>query len=92
MVVASQKGAKRAALLAKMDQGAFVETTVVGQQAGEHSVYTTDLSYFAAAAVVVIFSVAVILPAYWGWWRLGRPVSFSPLELAKVWCFLEGSL
>lgn len=21
---------------------------------------------------------------YWGWWELGRPMSFSPIEIAKV--------
>lgn len=28
--------------------------------------------------------MAFIAPTYWGWWRIGRPVSFSPLEMAKA--------
>ena len=28
--------------------------------------------------------MALTVHSYWGWWVLGRPVSFSPMELAKV--------
>jgi hypothetical protein len=67
-----------------MDANAYMSQTVVGELVGDHSVFSTDYTYFIAAAVVEVCSVIVISVTYWGWWTLGRPVSFSPLELAKA--------
>jgi hypothetical protein len=32
----------------------------------------------------VCFTCLAILSTYWGWWRLGREVSMSPLEIARA--------
>ena len=32
----------------------------------------------------MLFVILAILPLYWGFWRLGRTVSMSPLEVAKA--------
>ena len=48
------------------------------------NVFESNFSYFAGAATVQIFSILTILFTFYGWWRLGRDVSFSPVELAKV--------
>ena len=58
-----------------------VNTTITGYLQGHHNVYRTDMRWFAAAEALCI---ALILPTYVGFWRLGRPMSFSSLELAKV--------
>ena len=52
---------------------------------GDHLVFNTDYWFFFAAALVEVVCIAAILPTYRGWYKLGRPVSFSPLELAKVY-------
>ena len=31
-----------------------------------------------------MLGVVAVLPLFIGWWELGRPVSFSPLEVAKA--------
>lgn len=54
-----------------------------------HSVYIIMNGWlesfrYIAAAIVELVCILLVLPTYWGWWKLGRPVSFSPLELAKV--------
>lgn len=67
-----------------LDPGLPVNTTTTGYRIGHHNVFHTDLRWFAAAAAVEIFCIALILPTYFGYWRLGRKVSFSPLEIAKV--------
>jgi hypothetical protein len=67
-----------------MNSGLSMHTVVTGQLVGDHSVFKTNLWFFAAAATVELACVAAIAPMYWGFWKLGRPVSFSPLELAKV--------
>jgi hypothetical protein len=67
-----------------MDAGTHMDQTVFGELLGDHSVFSTDYNYFVAAAIVEVCCVAVISVMYWGWWTLGRPVSFSPLEIAKA--------
>jgi hypothetical protein len=50
----------------------------------EETVYKTQPQWLAGAFAVIVMACLSILPTYWGWWRLGRPVSMSPLEIAKA--------
>lgn len=34
--------------------------------------------------MVITLAWLSIISTYWGWWRIGRPVSMSPLEIAKA--------
>ncbi len=83
-------GAKAATVLnntdqaADLDQGLSMHQTVDAAQIGSHNVYTANYWYFLAAALLEFLCIACIMPLYWGYWRLGRSVSFSPLETAKV--------
>lgn len=47
-------------------------------------IYTTHHGWVAASTAVVCFACLAILATYWGWWRLGRDVSMSPLEIARA--------
>lgn len=67
-----------------MDPGLAWETEITGYQSGTAPQFHTDYWYFFAAALIEVVCVAFIAPTYWGWWRIGRPVSFSPLEMAKA--------
>jgi hypothetical protein len=67
-----------------LDAGLSLTSTITGEKTGDHSIYWTEYGFFVGAAVVEVFCLAVIAPIYWGWWTLGRAVSFSPLELAKA--------
>ena len=68
-----------------MDAGfANPEATAMGSVVGDHLVFRTDYWFFVAAAAVEVMCILFILPTYHGWWRLGRSVSLSPLETAKV--------
>lgn len=71
-------------LEALMDAGLSVRKTVVGNVEGDHTVFHSSYAFFVAAVVVQAATIAMVVPTYWGWWRLGRSMSFSPLELAKV--------
>ena len=71
-------------LKATLDPGVETMQRVVGFQSGTHSVYKTDFIYFICAALLEVVCITMILPLYWDFWRLGRPVSWSPLEIAKV--------
>lgn len=50
----------------------------------DETVYEIQPSWLAGAFLVIVMTSLSILPTYWGWWRLGRPVSMSPLEIAKA--------
>lgn len=47
-------------------------------------VFSSNFNYFAGAAAIQIVTITVLTFNFYGFWRLGRPVSFSPLELAKA--------
>ena len=67
-----------------LDSGLSVNTTATGYLTGQQNIFHTNLHWFAAAAAVEALCIALILPTYFGFWRLGRRVSFSPLEVSKV--------
>lgn len=48
------------------------------------TVYRVQAGWLAGAFVVIAVACLSIMPTYWGWWRLGRSVSMSPLEIAKA--------
>lgn len=48
------------------------------------TVYSVSTAYLTSAVVVSLLGVVAIAPLYWGWWELGRDVSFNPLEVAKA--------
>lgn len=48
------------------------------------TVYATHRGWLAGGFVVICLACLAITPTYWGWWRLGRPVSMSPLEIARA--------
>lgn len=68
----------------RLDAGLKVKYTITGTTIGEVTVYSSDFNYFAGAAAVELFTILIILYTFFGWWRLGRNVSLSPLETAKV--------
>lgn len=69
---------------AHLDDGLQVHYNVTGQKLSPVNAFHSDFRYFAAAASAQLFTVLVILITFWGWWRLGRKPSFSPLKVAKV--------
>jgi hypothetical protein len=48
------------------------------------TVYQTQVGWVAGAFLLIILACLSIIPTYWGWWNLGRPVTMSPLEIAKA--------
>ena len=71
-------------LRSHMDLGLEFNTTLDELLQGTRTIYKTDLFWFLAAALIEGVCIALIIPTYWSWWALGRPLSFSPLEIAKV--------
>lgn len=69
-----------------LDKGLISEinSTVAGTTTRQVTVYSSDFSFFAGAAAVELFTIGIVLYTFYGWWRLGRNTSLSPLETAKV--------
>jgi hypothetical protein len=84
MTAAKPDAAWRSRIEQGLDSGLPLTSTITGEKTGDHSIYWTEYGFFVGAALVEVFCLAVIAPIYWGWWTLGRAVSFSPLELAKA--------
>lgn len=48
------------------------------------NVYVTNRTYLAISALISLLSIVAVAATFWGYWNLGRKVSFSPLEIAKA--------
>jgi hypothetical protein len=46
--------------------------------------FHTDYGYLVGAVLLMFAAIAAIAPTLWGWWRLGRPVTMSPVEIAMA--------
>lgn len=46
--------------------------------------YSTDFAYVAGALVATFVTILLVLPVYWGFWKLGRKVTLGPLEIANA--------
>jgi hypothetical protein len=67
-----------------LDDGLESHVSVNGTVTSRIELFVTDYTFFAAAAAVETFTILIILSTFWGFWRLGRNVSLSPLETAKA--------
>ncbi|KAH8699031.1 hypothetical protein BGW36DRAFT_358540 [Talaromyces proteolyticus] len=47
-------------------------------------IFQSDYTYLAAALSLMFVTLAAVLTPLWGWWRLGRQVSLSPIEIARA--------
>ena len=65
-----------------LDPGVETNYTVIGRASSE--VFHTDFVYYIVAAALELSTITLVASTFWGYWRLGRHVSFSPLEIAKV--------
>ncbi|KAK3680947.1 hypothetical protein LTR37_021020 [Vermiconidia calcicola] len=71
-------------LESSLDPGLTVNNSITGYLHDDQNVFDTNYWYFLAAALVEIICIALVVPTYYGWWNMGRSVSFSPVELAKA--------
>jgi hypothetical protein len=61
-----------------------VQQQATVSMAFDETVYVVRYGWLLAAFILIALTCLAILPTYWGWWLLGRPVSLSPLEIAKA--------
>lgn len=46
--------------------------------------FQVHYGYLAAGVAVMIACVVPVASTFYGWWRIGRPISLSPIEIAKA--------
>jgi hypothetical protein len=47
-------------------------------------IFYSNYRFLAAALAVMLLALLAVLVLLWGWWKLGRHVSLSPLETARA--------
>lgn len=67
-----------------LDPGVQIAYPAPGVLVSNVNVFKVDYLFFFGAALVQLVCVLVIMYTFYGWWRIGRAVSFSPLELARA--------
>ena len=67
-----------------LDPGVETNYTVTGTLHGPQEVFKSDFAYFFAAAALELLTILLVASTFFGYWKLGRHVSFSPLEIAKA--------
>lgn len=55
-----------------LDEDLAVKSEVMAYRTGNQNVYHTEYKFFVAAAVIELVCIALVVPTYWGWWKLGR--------------------
>ena len=74
----------RTALAPLLDAGIETYYNTTGTRIDAQNVFISVYWYFLGAALINLVTIMVIVCTFYGWWRLGRAVSLSPLEIAKV--------
>jgi hypothetical protein len=61
-----------------------VRQNVSASMMREENVFDSDFRWFLGAASIQIMTVLLILPSYWGWWKIGMELTLSPFHTAKA--------
>lgn len=71
-------------LQSRLDDGVHINSTASGSQEDHHAVFKSDFAYYYPAAALDLVTIILVASTYFRYWRLSLSVSFSPLEIAKV--------
>ena len=71
-------------LLSQLDPGLSAHYNTTGSNATPATAFGFAPVFFFAAASIEMVTIVLVASTFFGFWRLGRHVSFSPLEFAKV--------
>lgn len=67
-----------------IDPGLRPSQLVQANSTKQENVFHSDLRWFAGAASVQIVAMLLVLPVFWGWWKIGVDLSMSPFHIAKM--------
>jgi hypothetical protein len=84
MLAAAREVGFRAALHGANPQNLTDLQIVHAIEQNSITVYQSHYTYLACALSVSLLSILSVAPIFWGWRRLGREVTLSPIEIAKA--------
>lgn len=84
MLGTARQLAFRAALASANISNSTNIQTMNGFQETQLVVYNSHYVYLSVALVFTLLSTFATIPVFLGWWKLGRNVSLSPIEIAKA--------
>ncbi|KFZ19670.1 hypothetical protein V501_00577 [Pseudogymnoascus sp. VKM F-4519 (FW-2642)] len=59
-------------------------TSITMTQTSSINVYSSDYKFLGASIAIIILSLILITPLYYGYWKIGRRPTLNPLETAKA--------
>ncbi|KAK3994700.1 hypothetical protein QBC44DRAFT_285417 [Cladorrhinum sp. PSN332] len=74
----------RSALMAANSSDPLHRLDLVGQTTETIAVYVANFGFLYGAVAVTVLAALSVIPLFYGFWKLGREVSLSPLETAKA--------
>jgi hypothetical protein len=84
MLGTARELAFRVAIAAANATNATNLQTLTGTQDQQVIVYNSHYAFLGLALLFTLLSTLSVVPVFFGWWRLGRKVSLSPVEIAKA--------
>ncbi|MCJ1340724.1 hypothetical protein MMC09_006020 [Bachmanniomyces sp. S44760] len=57
---------------------------ISARQVASHPIYQSEYLFLGLATAITAFAVSIVTLTFNGYWRLGRPVTMSPVETAKA--------
>jgi hypothetical protein len=67
-----------------IDAGLTINQTTTANQTVTRNVFRSDFHWYAAATTIELIAVLMVLPLYWGFWRLEKHLALSPLSTAAA--------
>lgn len=71
-------------LRSKIDDGWEISYDVEGLRIDAQPIFRTRWIFFWGATLIQVLCVGLVGVTYWDYWKLGRTVSLSPLEIGKA--------
>lgn len=84
MLETARRLAFRTAVASANPSNATNIQTITATQEQQTLIYKSHYMYLGLALLVTLLGTLSIVPTFFGWWRLGRNVSLSPIEIAKA--------
>jgi hypothetical protein len=84
MLGTARQLAFRVAIASANISNATNSQTLTGTQDQQIVVYNSHYTFLGLALLFTLLSTFSVVPVFFGWWRLGRNVSLSPVEIAKA--------
>ncbi|KAK3673557.1 hypothetical protein LTR78_006461 [Recurvomyces mirabilis] len=64
-----------------IDPGLSINQTFTAHQTTEQNIFRSDFRWFAGVALLEVLAVMIVIPLYWGFWKLREDLDLSPFGI-----------